>query len=699
MNNQNQNLIDIERPRLYFDVLSLYNVALLVAIDDNDNKYLVANGVVSAKFGDKISLVSNQTFKNEIMKGYQMVGFNSNRYADYIAYSILNNQSSEQIYTLSEKINSTFTPAYKMPEKPKSLFGTFDITSVFGSKASTLKLEELGSQLGYDIENYVYDEESKLNVELYKNLVCHLVKRVQIIKAVANTKKVYGKYITRIRQINKYLPGKNFLISLTDAQVATRIITSENKNVVTLKDMKKKFTWNLNGHYVLDLIPEQWKSELLTFSSTIEEYVQGTFINQAQKSQADFIEAKKDLKKFINAHTPNIDNIEMNEHFIVKPKIGGLHSEYTDINGNQIVADFKDVHHRDISGAYGWLALLTNLYGKATPMLKQVIADKMEAKRIFKETGDDTNVEPTKLTPNAVSGESDRPGSPLYNPINMIENRIMLQILLFQAGKIVIKYGGQPLSINTDGLMYTGNEELIAPAFEKWHNYWGLDLGYDHMDHYIGKDDSTRIVINNNQIVEASGDVAHRAFNPFKLGELPKVVDNVVVDLKAGAERTHALNLTVKELSERNLISDKIINSLLNDTKFSMHLKLVDLYRLDIVNAGFMKKLLPIVIIDLLVEKYTLVNNAPELFIWTKKAEKNHLNVINYEIIQDVNRFFVVTDGQELNNYNIKTDSLDKVKNMDSGTKVKIINNSLSSKLPDNIDLNAYKKLIHKRLW
>lgn len=130
-----------------------------------------------------------------------------------------------------------------------------------------------------------------------------------------------------------------------------------------------------------------------------------------------------------------------------------------------------------------------------------------------------------------------------------------------------------------------------------------------------------------------------------------------------------------------------------------MYLKLVDLYRLDIVQDKFMKKLLPIVMIDLLVEKYTVADNAPELFIWTKKAEKNHLNVINYEIIQDVNRFFVVTDGQELNNYNVKTDALDKVKNMDSDTKVQIINHSLPSKLPDNIDLNVYKKLIHKKLW
>ena len=144
------------------------------------------------------------------------------------------------------------------------------------------------------------------------------------------------------------------------------------------------------------------------------------------------------------------------------------------------------------------------------------------------------------------------------------------------------------------------------------------------------------MLLQDSVIIEATGDdLTHRKQSINKLGTKPRIVDVVL------AEKIKNPNYSIKEL------------------------------------------------VNLAVQA-----NRVDLFVWVTKATKNHKLVINNKISQPTQRFLLTNTGDKIGNYNLTTDKVDKVLNLPNDTSISLINSAYPSKLPDDLDINSYIKLI-----
>lgn len=200
-----------------------------------------------------------------------------------------------------------------------------------------------------------------------------------------------------------------------------------------------------------------------------------------------------------------------------------------------------------------------------------------------------------------------------------------------------IEKGGAVFSDNTDGLFYSGDEDILKNCFESWSKDWGLKLDYEYLYHYIGKDDNSRLILDeNNNVIEASGDLSHQFVNPKKIGSVPRIVDVALI----------------QKLKEPSLSIKDIVQSIAN-------------------------------------------SNQVDLFAWTLKATKNHKSVIDYKITQNVNRVLLTKNGVTIGNYSVIKDKVEAFTNLPE-TKVKLINDGIPTELPSDINLEAYIEVIEK---
>lgn len=635
-----------------------------------DKKYFYLGGVTNiplgTRFDGSVQIANLYELRRLVMK-HLLIGFNNKWYDDYIIQAMLDGKSAEEVNELSVRIIESPIPAYRFEDKPKAVFGTFDILSVINKKDVSLK--QLAAMMGLPVKETEIDFNLKRPLtpeELVSTLKYNTIDTT-VTKHVFLNPVIFGGFTQHKAMINIYLPGKDWAISQSDADLAVRALTDNGRLKV---EMKEKFDWMLNGHYVLDFIPEQWKNALLNYAKDVEAGVQ-KYKAAVSSGEMTGREAGREYMKSIPR--PAIEPIKMSESFVYMPSIGGAHSKFVDENGNQTLARFNNVHHRDIQGAYGALALMTNLFGEATPVYAGFMEDKFNGKKlrsfvkdakkanqtpveIIRQVNDQFNasiplnsgmkdiddlveerVGSTKLATNSPTGKSDEPGSSIYNPITITENRIMLQVTLYLAARLVIENGGHVLSVNTDGLFYIGDDSVLAPYFDQWAKFWNLGLDYDHVDTYIAKDDNSRVLVVNGEITEATGDVSHREFNPKKLGALPRIVDVAVVEKLVNPER---------EIS-------------------------------DIVS-------------DLAKE------NRVDLFAWVLKPTKLHKTVVDFEITQKINRILMTTEGSKIGNYSITKDKIEAMRYLPDDAYVTIINGDMPTTIPENIDLEQYVGIVER---
>lgn len=610
------------RPKIFYDIESYKRAYTVAMIDDHNQRYLVF-----ATEGEKPTEIANAKLLNlnqlkELTEKYQFIGFNNRHYDDYMIMSILAGKRPVTVNRLSTHLIYDDKPPFAWQIPPKSLYGTFDICSVIPRSTS---LKQLESDAGLNVKESSLDFrlQRKLTATELTDTIKYNFNDVVATKAIFYTNQIYSKYLQHVNVINKYMPGADWAVSLSDASLAELIITQGKQSV----PMKQKFTWQLNGHFVLDYIPVEWKTPLLEYAKGIEAGIVN-YNNAVNKQEMTSREAG--IKFLKSVPVPNFPELKLGEHLLFRPSLGGAHCKYIAVDGTSFV-DYTDVNHRDISGAYGQLILDTKLFGsQMTKVFYQFMKDKWAAKK----TGDPNKIAPTKLMTNAPSGKSDQPGSKLYNPIGMIEDRVMLQVLLYLAVQIVLKHGGEVFSVNTDGFFYLGDESKIKPDFDQLYHDWKFDLCYDHIDRYIGKDDNSRVIINGDKIEEASGEIVHQAFNPLKPSSVPRIVDRTVLT--------------------------KLVHP---------SWKIADIVK------SYAKK------------------EKTDLFAITIKADKNHRTVFNHLIGQKVNRVFLTTDGITIGMYSLNKNKIENTRNLEPNSKVEIINQTIPPKLPNKLDLEQYIRL------
>ena len=594
---------------------------------------------------------------------YQLVGFSNSGYDDYMLKAILEGKSTREVYEMSrlhiEENVRLYTKGYP------ALFGTFDIRSVLPAGVS---LKQLASDIGrnvWEFDDVDWDYDGEFDVDLLAKMLGYNANDTDVTKEVYELPTIQGAYRQHVAFIENYLPGKDWMISRSDASLAESAITDNGRITV---ERKRKFDFILNGHNVLSVIPPEWRNEYYRYAKEVEI----AFVDW-EKLVEQGVDPTEAYKTTIgDVPLPEIDTIWLDDYFGLQPSVGGIHStfkhhpQFMPEGTNTVRSD--NVEHFDIGGAYGSTAKAKNLYGAAQSRYDKFMDDKFRyksaAKSFKKNKGlavsklkagvkkhfgidlhgnsyDEMLVELTegvsasKLGTNSPTGKADSPVSKLYNPIGMIEVRLILQCLFYDILEKLINVGCVAFSANTDGFFLNAMGVDVAPFVKAWESKWGLTLDYDHIDTYIAKSDNDRILIVNGEVVEASGDdLVHLNYNPKKSGKKPRIVDHVLVQ--------------------------KLVHP-----DMSIH--------------------------DLLVE--AVKANRVDLFAWTLKATKNHIGVINKKIAQKVNRVLLTTEGDEIGNYSITKDKIEAFLYFPN-CPVEIINDGYPEKLPDNLNIDAYEQLI-----
>lgn len=653
---------DINKPIVFVDIILLkhHTVATFSELDSDEKYVSVIGGKIKqaeiykngAKYLDSKALYN-------YLYNKRVIFWNGKFLDSYILPLVSQGKNQSDIDWLHEQLTVKRVKPWKLTPAPKQTYGFFDIANLLQQGTT---LEEVAGRMGLSIsEPDVYlKTKKKLSEEKLLKVVIYSMNRSSNMKVVFKHPYIMAGYKQYLAMIDRYLDGKEHLFSKTGAQLATDGIT-RNGQFKNHKD--KKFDWKFNGRNVLDFIPDGWKEELRRYQAEMEAAMDKYL--EIIASGGHIFEAEKVFKEVsFPSYKFTIDN-----KLEISSSGGGLHTKRLDT----VCVRKENVHHDDVEGAYTEIILAKDIfspeiagiyrgykedkfaYKKAKKLIEKAnsegFLDLFELKEQIKEFGIDIDdevksisdlvtvitegVEASKLATNEPTGNADRNGTPIYNPIGMIQGRIILQILLFNLVTRILRAGGEVWSANTDGVFWTSDKDITSVVRE-WEEFWGMKIGSEMIDLYIAKSDNDRILVNDGVLVEAKGDdlVHHQLSNLKKLGTKPRVVDKV------------------------------ILQKLLNPEE-----ELLDL-----------------------LEKEIKSGNVSE-FAFVSKAQRETRTVFDLKLAPRINRFLLTESGERVQSYSMKTGQLGKVTNVPE-SPVTLYNDKLPEELPKNLNKQAYLDLI-----
>lgn len=653
---------DINKPIVFVDIILLkhHTVATFSELDSDEKYVSVIGGKIKqaeiykngAKYLDSKALYN-------YLYNKRVIFWNGKFLDSYILPLVSQGKNQSDIDWLHEQLTVKRVKPWKLTPAPKQTYGFFDIANLLQQGTT---LEEVAGRMGLSIsEPDVYlKTKKKLSEEKLLKVVIYSMNRSSNMKVVFKHPYIMAGYKQHLAMIDRYLDGKEHLFSKTGAQLATDGIT-RNGQFKNYKD--KKFDWKFNGRNVLDFIPDGWKEELKRYQAEMEAAMDKYL--EIIASGGHIFEAEKVFKEVsFPSYKFTIDN-----KLEISSSGGGLHTKRLDT----VCVRKENVHHDDVEGAYTEIILAKDIfspeiagiyrgykedkfaYKKAKKLIEKAnsegFLDLFELKEQIKEFGIDIDdevksisdlvtvitegVEASKLATNEPTGNADRNGTPIYNPIGMIQGRIILQILLFNLVTRILRAGGEVWSANTDGVFWTSDKDITSVVRE-WEEFWGMKIGSEMIDLYIAKSDNDRILVNDGVLVEAKGDdlVHHQLSNLKKLGTKPRVVDKV------------------------------ILQKLLNPEE-----ELLDL-----------------------LEKEIKSGNVSE-FAFVSKAQRETRTVFDLKLAPRINRFLLTESGERVQSYSMKTGQLGKVTNVPE-SPVTLYNDKLPEELPKNLNKQAYLDLI-----
>ena len=653
---------DINKPIVFVDIILLkhHTVATFSELD-SDEKYVSVIGgkIKQAEIYKKGAKYLDSKALYNYLCNKRVIFWNGKFLDSYILPLVSQGKNQTDIDWLHNQLTVKRVKPWKLTPAPKQTYGFFDIANLLQQGTT---LEEVAGRMGLSISepDVFLKTKKKLNEEKLLKVVLYSMNRSSNMKVVFKHPYITAGYKQHLAMIDRYLDGKEHLFSKTGAQLATEGIT-RNGQFKNHKD--KKFDWQFNGRNVLDFIPDGWKEELKRYQSEMEAAMDKYL--EIIASGGHIFEAEKVFKEVsFPSYKFTIDN-----KLEISSSGGGLHTKRLDT----VCVRQENVHHDDVEGAYTEIILAKDIfspeiagiyrgykedkfaYKKAKKLIDKANAegflDLFDLKEQIKDFGIDIEesvrsisdlvtvinegVESSKLATNEPTGNADRNGTPIYNPIGMIQGRIILQILLFNLITRILRAGGEVWSANTDGVFWTSDKDITSVVRE-WEEFWGMKIGSEMIDLYIAKSDNDRILVNDGVLVEAKGDdlVHHQLSNLKKLGTKPRVVDKV------------------------------ILQKLLNPEE-----ELLDL-----------------------LEKEIKSGNVSE-FAFVSKAQRETRTVFDLKLAPRINRFLLTESGECVRSYNMKTGQLNKVINVPE-SPVTLYNNKLPEELPKNLNKQAYLDLI-----
>jgi len=197
---------------------------------------------------------------------------------------------------------------------------------------------------------------------------------------------------------------------------------------------------------------------------------------------------------------------------------GGLHGR------NMVKSRHSDVLLLDVTSMYPNIIIALGILGIYTKGYEEILAERVKVKHVDKPLSD-----ALKLVLNSVSGNLESKYSKLHNPRAAHTLRITGQILIYDLFLRLAPFV-TVVNVNTDGVMFTTNNDSYKRVWQDWQDEYGLNLELEKYKTIIQRDVNNYIAVKENNKVKAIGDLKrYGGDKPFENNNT-RIVDIAIVD-------------------------------------------------------------------------------------------------------------------------------------------------------------------------
>lgn len=403
------------------------------------------NALVIFKDINKVIIRSyHNDFKGlgEFVKGKTLVGYNNYFYDDKMLTGMINQWSNHQLKELNDKlIRGEDHKHIHQDIVSLDCFQQIDV-----SRPGLKKVEGnmgkmiLESAIDFNIDRPLTDEEFK---ETFEYCAYDIDMTIEIYK---------------IRK-HSYFDSKEVLLEMLGKPYASKWNTTTiSANLLLDKPLPKWSTIRIEED-LLDLVPADVKDMWL---------------------QANNIGAK------IKTKSTTITEFDNDIQFA----FGGLHGAH------RWIKRATNVILLDVASMYPSIIINNEVLGAATHKYREIRDERVQIKH-----EDKTLSDALKLILNSVYGNLRNKYSTLNNPRASMSVCIYGQIVLYELCKRLSQYV-TIVNINTDGVMFTTDNDHYLRIWEDWEEEFGLVLEEEHFDLVVQKDVNNYIAVRDTSLIE-----------------------------------------------------------------------------------------------------------------------------------------------------------------------------------------------------
>ena len=391
--------------------------------------------------------------------GYELCGFNSNRYDDPVMDAFLVEGIKKDAFDKSYAIIHGPAGQWHGAKKP-----SVDLMPLLPGRMS---LKQVGIRLHHDKLQELPIHWNKELTEDEKDIIREYNKNDLRI-----TKKLLDKLQPELDlrgDLSRQYEGD--MRSMGGQTIAQAAISNEVCKLMALDIATLKRIAKLNGNNPVTVSPPSW---FLGIQPTL-----GTNLAYILDTQASRFDVLIPLDRDGRVALPKISNVYLDDKWY-KVGAGGLHS--IDGAGSYVTNDDNFIVDIDATSYYPSIMLNNDVFpNHIGPQMKSVFQRIYDERLQAKANGDKLTAEAKKLILNSTFGKLADPYSPLYDPQAMVKVTILGQVALLILIAMLADGGLKTVSANTDGITVIGSNEdksKLGQIVGKWERLTGFNMEY-----------------------------------------------------------------------------------------------------------------------------------------------------------------------------------------------------------------------------
>ena len=405
----------------------------------------------------------------EVIKDKTLVGFNNHWYDDKIITAMINCHTPEQLKHLNDRVIKGERVKTDMRLKTLDVFQQISV-----SKPGLKKIEGnmgkmiLETSVGFDIDRPLTEEEYQAELKYCKYDVDMTIE------------------IWKLRQDSYFKPKKALLERYGNLRAVNWNTTTISANMLLDKPMAQWSSLRVDED-ILNLVPLEVKDMWLQVN---------------------------DIGATLKTKTKTINEFGNKLVF----GFGGLHA--TKSNGKR----FENVILCDIVSYYPSMIINLGVLGPATELYKSILEERVRIKKT-----EPIIQEALKLVLNSVYGQLNSEYSMLFNTRALYSICVYGQAVIYELSKR-LAMSSEVIQINTDGVMFTSENEMYKDICETWEKEFNLNLEFENIDLLIQRDVNNYIAVQGDNITCKGGDVGRYNYNKYFDNNNTRIIDIAIVD-------------------------------------------------------------------------------------------------------------------------------------------------------------------------